>query len=183
MKLVWVIAVFAFLFGCEEEKKVAVQRKQTPDAAAAIDENSTEEEEEEEDSSESAPNPRRERFDPSIASPINNQNVREYIERYFGLLKTSTREKPITILQKFQVARNVDSGNFIKMFPDDQNEHVFLQIGTPIVAEELNKETTYLSPRAFAKWKAASEAEQAALVHLFVENLIAELHKMNGPNN
>ena len=122
---------------------------------------------------------RRATYNRVMVSPINEANTREYIQNYLELLKGGTRTKPITLVQKYEVASRIDGGKFVHAFPNDHNEHVLLEMATPIALELLGKRTSYASEKAFNRWQSSMSAqEKSAMVHVFVETLIHELHEM-----
>lgn len=189
-----VLSIFLILslwwcMGCNDESKdtdnaAAVKsRKQAagrrPDFRM-MDENDFESTEGNDSSTESDDdNRRRATYNRGTVSPINEANTREYIQNYLELLKGGTRTKPITLVQKYEVASRIDGGKFVHAFPNDHNEHVLLEMATPIALELLGKRTSYASEKAFNRWQSSMSAqEKSAMVHVFVETLIHELHEM-----
>jgi hypothetical protein len=186
-----VLSIFLILslwwcMGCNDESKdsdAAVKsRKQAagrrPDFRM-MDENDFESPEENESTESDDDNRRRATYNRGMVSPINEANTREYIHNYLELLKGGTRTKPITLAQKYEVASRIDGGKFVHAFPNDHNEHVLLEMATPIALEQLGKRSSYASEKAFNRWQSSmSEKEKSAMVHVFVETLIHELHEM-----
>jgi hypothetical protein len=181
-----VLSIFLILslwwcMGCNDESKdtdaaVVKSRKQAagrrPDFRM-MDENDFESTEADDD------NQRRATYNRDMVSPINEANTREYIHNYMEQLKGGTRTKPITLVQKYEVASRIDGGKFVHAFPNDHNEHVLLEMATPIALELLGKRSSYASEKAFNRWQSSMSAqEKSAMVHVFVETLIHELHEM-----
>ena len=178
-----VLLLFAvgYLSGCQDEQESLDGPKKGPEAQMNGGNDEDSGETDHEDSSDNQR--RRQTYIPGIKSPINKMNVEEYTRNYLALLKTATANRPITLVQKYEVAGKIDGGKFLHAFPDDQNEHVMINLGFHIVQAELNKKSTYTTDKAYKRWKKYDTSEKSALGLLFLETLVHELGKMNSQTN
>ena len=178
-----VFAVFLLtsLFGGCQEEKVVNEKDVSKDANARENDsdNGVTDEENSDENDKDDDKKRRQTYTPQAESPINEANARLYIHDYLALLKSGKKDKPIDFAQKYKVAGKVDGGKFLHAFPDDHNEHVLLDLGFPIVRDELDKRETYTKDAAHKRWLALPEHKKSAMGHLFLETLIRELHEMN----
>jgi len=181
-----VLLLFAvgYLSGCQDEQESLNKPKKgsvNPEAQMNGDNDEDSGETDNEDSSDNQR--RRQTYIPGIKSPINKMNVEEYIRNYLALLRTATADRPINLVQKYKVAGKIDGGKFLHAFPNDQNEHVMINLGLDVVQAELNKESTYTTDKAFKRWKKFNKSEKSAIGLLFLETLVHELGKMNSQTN